>query len=231
MEALLFLLFSAGYWLLGLAQQLVVRLKKHEVNEETESDHHRFHSDIEIHGKLDSKVVCISKGFPKKPCPLLTDLTDADFIHSQNLKVHVWQAAPAAEWPLQLEDRLPVLVLDGELGQERMPLLEHITHNVPRGRLDLQLLQTAREEAGHALQWTVDRDHFLSKVVEDADGEGAQWAAALAGQTVVLLHGVEHVLTHHVTDLILIIAFKAGQSLYELHLLFNQQLIHLCEVF
>lgn len=39
------------------------------------------------------------------------------------LKVHVWQAAPATERPLELENRLSVLILYGELGEERVPLL------------------------------------------------------------------------------------------------------------
>lgn len=74
------------------------------------------------------------------------------------------------------------------------------------------LLQTTWEEAGHAFQRTTDGDDLLSDVIEDTDGEGSQRAAALTGETVVLLHRVKHVLTHGVTDIIFIVALKACQS-------------------
>lgn len=73
-------------------------------------------------------------------------------------------------------------------------------------------LQTSREAAGHALQGSGDRDHLLSKIVDDVDGEGAQWAAALTVQAVVLLYGVENVLTHGVAYFVLVVAFKPHQS-------------------
>jgi len=39
------------------------------------------------------------------------------------LKIHVWQAAPTTERPLELENWLSVLILYSELGEERVPLL------------------------------------------------------------------------------------------------------------
>lgn len=36
-------------------------------NEEAESDHHRFHSDIEVHGELDPKVITVCKDLSEKP--------------------------------------------------------------------------------------------------------------------------------------------------------------------
>lgn len=44
------------------------------------------------------------------------------------------------------------------------------------------------------------------------DGEGAHGTATLSAQTVVLLHGVEHVLTHAITNFILVVAFKTNKS-------------------
>lgn len=54
-------------------------------NEEAESDHHGFHSDVEVHGELDPKVISVGKDLPEKPWPLFTDSPDAHFIHGQNL--------------------------------------------------------------------------------------------------------------------------------------------------
>lgn len=42
------------------------------------------------------------------------------------------------------------------------------------------LLQTAGEAAGHALEGPADGDHFLAEVIQDANGERAQRAAALS---------------------------------------------------
>lgn len=74
------------------------------------------------------------------------------------------------------------------------------------------LLQTAGEAAGHALERPVDGDDLLSVVVQDVDGEGPHGAAALTGQAVVLLHGVEHVLAHGVPDLVLVVALEPDKS-------------------
>lgn len=73
-------------------------------------------------------------------------------------------------------------------------------------------MQTAWKETGHAFQWTVDCDDFLSKVIKDTDGERSQRAAALTRQAVILLHRIENVLTHGVTNLIFIVALEAYQS-------------------
>lgn len=77
------------------------------------------------------------------------------------------------------------------------------------------LLQTTREEARHALEWSGDGDDLLSEVVEDVDGEGAQRATALPAQAVVLFDGVEHVLTHGVADFVLVVAFKTDEGCVE----------------
>lgn len=58
----------------------------HTHNEKAGSDHHCLHSHIKIHGELDPKVVGIRECLPKKSCPLFADLSDADFIHGQNLQ-------------------------------------------------------------------------------------------------------------------------------------------------
>ena len=73
------------------------------------------------------------------------------------------------------------------------------------------LLQAAGEAAGHALEGPADGDDLVAVVVEHADGEGAQRAAALPAQTVVLLHGVEHVLPQRVAHLVLVVALEAHQ--------------------
>lgn len=57
----------------------------------------------------------------------------------RHLKVHIWEAAPAAERPVDLQDGLVVFVGDEEFGGEGVPLLEDVAHRVTRGRLDLQL--------------------------------------------------------------------------------------------
>lgn len=74
------------------------------------------------------------------------------------------------------------------------------------------LLQAAGEEAGHALERPGDGDDLLSKVVQHVDVEGSHGAAALAVQTVVLLHGVEHVLAQTVANLVLVVALEADQG-------------------
>lgn len=74
------------------------------------------------------------------------------------------------------------------------------------------LLEAAGEEAGHALEGPGDGDHLLAEVVQDVDAEGPQGPAALPVQTVVLLHGVEHVLAHGVPHLVLVVAFKADEG-------------------
>lgn len=74
------------------------------------------------------------------------------------------------------------------------------------------LLQAAGEEAGHALEGPTDADDLLSKVVQHVDVEGPHGAAALAVQTVVLLHGVEHVLAQAVAHLVLVVALEADQG-------------------
>lgn len=74
------------------------------------------------------------------------------------------------------------------------------------------LLQTAREQARRALEWSGDGDDLLSEIVQDVDGEGAHGAAALSTQAVVLLDSVEHVLTHGVADFILVVAFKTDEG-------------------
>lgn len=56
-----------------------------------------------------------------------------------HLKVHIWEAAPAAEGPVDLQDGLRVFVRDEEFRGKRVPLLDHVAHRVTRGRLDLQL--------------------------------------------------------------------------------------------
>lgn len=77
-------------------------------------------------------------------------------------------------------------------------------------------LQAAGEKARHALQRPGDGDDLLTEVVQDVDGEGAQGAAALPAQAVVLLHGVEHVLAHDVSNFILVVAFKTNKSFMDL---------------
>lgn len=96
--------------------------------------------------------------------------------------------------------------------EENQPFSVSIHATLMRIAQCTHLLQTAREEAGHALEGAADRDHFLSEVVQDADGEGSQRAAALPRQTVVLLHCVKHVLAHRVLYFILVIALEADQS-------------------
>ena len=81
----------------------------------------------------------------------------------------------------------------------------------PLTRRDSNLLQAAGEAAGHALEGPADGDDLVAVVVEHADGEGAQRAAALPAQTVVLLHGVEHVLPQRVAHLVLVVALEAHQ--------------------
>lgn len=72
-------------------------------------------------------------------------------------------------------------------------------------------MQTAWKATGHAFQWTVDCDDFLSKVIDDTDGERSQRAAALTREAVVLLHSIVNTLTHRVTNLIFIVALEAYQ--------------------
>lgn len=74
------------------------------------------------------------------------------------------------------------------------------------------LLQAAGEEAGHALERPGDGDDLLTKVVQHVDVEGPHGAAALAVQTVVLLHGVENVLAQTVANLVLVVALEADQG-------------------
>lgn len=74
------------------------------------------------------------------------------------------------------------------------------------------LLQTAGEQAGHAVERPGHGDDLLAVVVQDVDGEGAHGAAALPVQTVVLLHGVEHVLAHDVTDFVFVVALEADEG-------------------
>lgn len=74
------------------------------------------------------------------------------------------------------------------------------------------LLQATREEAGHALERPGDGDDLLPKVVKHVDGEGPHGAAALSVQTVVLLHGVEHVLAQAVPHLVLVVALEADEG-------------------
>ena len=55
------------------------------------------------------------------------------------LKVNIWEAAPAAERPMDLQYGLSVFILHNELGREGMPLLEDVAHCVSWWRLNLQL--------------------------------------------------------------------------------------------
>lgn len=54
-------------------------------NKEAESDHHCFHSDIEVHGELDPKIISVCKDLSEKAGPLFTDSPDTHFIHGQYL--------------------------------------------------------------------------------------------------------------------------------------------------
>lgn len=56
-------------------------------NEKTCPDHDSLHPHIQVHRKLDTKVVRICEHFPKEASPLLADFPNlADLIHGQNLK-------------------------------------------------------------------------------------------------------------------------------------------------
>lgn len=73
------------------------------------------------------------------------------------LKVDIWEAAPSAEGPMDLQNRLVVLVGDDEFRGERVPLLYDVAHGVTGGSLHLQLWGKLGEICMHILQmWRED---------------------------------------------------------------------------
>lgn len=69
-----------------------------------------------------------------------------------HLEVNIWEAAPSAEGPVDLQNRLVVLVGHDEFRGERVPLLYDVAHRVTGGSLHLQLWGRSGEVCIHMLQ-------------------------------------------------------------------------------
>lgn len=71
------------------------------------------------------------------------------------------------------------------------------------------LLQTAREAAVLAAEWSCQRDHFLAHVVLDVQDEGAKRSAAVPITAVVLLSHVEDLLPECVLHQVLVVGLPS----------------------
>ena len=67
-------------------------------------------------------------------------------------------------------------------------------------------------------------------VVSQFHIKGPGWTTALSVDTIGVLLGLEHLLPHGVEDCVLVLSLKPNHSFEYFHLLFYDQLIHLCQV-
>nr|KAF6360062.1 hypothetical protein mMyoMyo1_011020 [Myotis myotis] len=99
---------------------------------------------IQIQRELQAKVICICEGFLEQPSPRTHTLTadpahTVGLIQSLHLKVGVCDTATGLAGLHHSQDRMEIGILNGELGEEGMPGLQHMANGGAWWRLYFHL--------------------------------------------------------------------------------------------
>lgn len=215
-----------------IALFVALLLKEHEVNKEDSPEEGGLHPDIKVAGEGDAKVVCVSECLLCQATPLLAYLA---YLHVpiswQNLELHIPTDAVGTTGSLYAQDYIIRGIAHCELRLNDAPLLLDWSNDSAWWRWHLKALKAAREATGSAGKGAVEVDHFILWVVKDLHVKGTQGTTAVPGAAVCVLSSKVNLLAHWVLHLVLIGRLKPSESFQKFHLLFDQHLVKLSEVF
>lgn len=130
--------------------------KEHVVNKKQCPEQCSLHPHVQVHRKVDAKVVRVGEHLPRNARPLLGDFAHLVALVGDDLELNVTADAKSTERSLDSQHRVSTGVLDAELGRKDGPvLLDHADHVAGWGR-NFHLLQTARETARLATQRSIE---------------------------------------------------------------------------
>lgn len=92
--------------------------EEHVVNKEQCPEQCRLYPHVQIHRKVDAKVVRVREHLAREARPLLGDLSHLIAISGDDLELHVTADAERTARSLDLQHRLSGGVLDAELGRK-----------------------------------------------------------------------------------------------------------------